>query len=63
MADKFKAGDIVTLKSGGPNMVIERVNKYSTSDEVSYVCSWFAGAKDNSKSFTEPSLKLSDRQS
>ena len=55
MADKFKPGDLVELKSTGPIMTIERVMHNSTGN--AYVCSWFAGAKDNQKLFQEPALK------
>lgn len=57
---KFKAGDLVELKSGGPVMTIEKVNTSFSSDEVSYACSWFAGAKDNKKVFAEPALKAAE---
>lgn len=48
----FKAGDLVQLKAGGPKMVIESV---FSSD--SYECTWFAGAKHNSKYFTGDALQ------
>lgn len=59
MADKFNAGDIVVLKSGGPDMTVEKVNE-SYNDASTYTCSWFAGAKDNKKVFTEAALKAAD---
>lgn len=57
MADKFKAGDIVMLKSGGPDMTVEKVNDQYGNEPSTYTCSWFAGAKDNKKMFTEAALK------
>ena len=58
MAAKFKPGDIVRLKSGGPDMTVERV--HDTREGASYFCSWFAGAKDNHKGFQEAALTPSD---
>ncbi|AYM81039.1 DUF2158 domain-containing protein [Agrobacterium tumefaciens] len=51
---KFKAGDLVQLKAGGPKMVIEKYNKLNEA----YRCSWFAGAKHNSELFTEESIQM-----
>jgi uncharacterized protein YodC (DUF2158 family) len=43
MDHEFKAGDIVGLKSGGPNMTIEHIGKYATKDGAK--CVWFDGKK------------------
>lgn len=44
MADQFKTGDVVVLKSGGPIMTIERVAKWNEGDsENSARCMWFSG--------------------
>lgn len=40
MADKFKAGDLVQLKSGGPKLTLESIE----SSGWVYV-TWFAGSK------------------
>jgi uncharacterized protein YodC (DUF2158 family) len=61
MAGKFKPGDIVRLKSGGPDMTVERVSELG--DGTTYFCSWFAGAKDNHKGFREQALELADDES
>ncbi len=53
---KFKAGDLVQLKSGGPQMVVEKFGGYGHSD--TYLCTWFSGAKHNSNHFAEEALKL-----
>ncbi|MDA2937027.1 DUF2158 domain-containing protein [Acidobacteria bacterium AH-259-A15] len=48
---KFKSGDIVKLKSGGPNMTVD-------SYVASHIrCSWFAGNKLQMGSFEEDSLE------
>jgi uncharacterized protein YodC (DUF2158 family) len=54
MALKFKIGDIVQLKSGGPEMTVQGVPGSTTS---SYRCQWFAGKKLESGTFQEESLK------
>lgn len=54
MANKFKPGDIVQLKSGGPAMTVENVVSY---DSTTYGCSWFSGAKDSHKRFAEEALQ------
>lgn len=46
MARKFKKGDIVQLKSGGPKMTVDAVDgedAFSTTGGVWAI--WFAGAK------------------
>lgn len=35
----FKTGDVVCLKSGGPDMTVERAD--TATGEVSVVCVWF----------------------
>jgi uncharacterized protein YodC (DUF2158 family) len=60
MASKFKAGDLVELKSGGPVMTIEKVHTGFGNEMPSYACTWFAGAKENHKNFTEAALKKAD---
>lgn len=49
---KFKAGDIVQLKSGGPNMT---VSEHDASFKR-YECTWFAGRKCEHAYFPETSL-------
>jgi uncharacterized protein YodC (DUF2158 family) len=50
----FKVGDIVQLKSGGPEMTVERV---SSAGKNVYWCQWFAGRKLESGQFPADSLK------
>ncbi|MDG2962993.1 YodC family protein [Exercitatus varius] len=55
----FEIGQIVKLKSGGPDMTIQEalINGY---DEFkgNYRCQWFAGKKLESGTFPEDSLEL-----
>ena len=52
--EKFKKGDVVMLKSGGPHMTVSR---YTDNGRV--VCIWFdESQKDNSKAFEEATLEL-----
>lgn len=50
----FKVGDIVKLKSGGPDMTV-RVVPDPTSK--TYTCQWFAGKKLEQGSFPGDSLE------
>ena len=54
MARKFKPGDIVQLKSGGPSMTVA---KSSYTDE-GYWCEWFKGASKERAHFDEETLKV-----
>ncbi|MFP2273218.1 YodC family protein [Enterobacter ludwigii] len=49
----FTEGDLVVLKSGGPEMTIKAIY----SDEI--VCQWFAGKKLEQGRFTLESLAFS----
>ena len=53
MAKKFKKGDIVQLKSGGPKMTVEHDDLYD--GDVAVV--WFAGSKMERKSIDQESLQ------
>ena len=60
MADKFKHGDLVKLKSGGPAMTVD----WTPSDPDSigrphgdYRCIWFKGATKESGRFDEHLLE------
>lgn len=48
---RFQLGDIVKLKSGGPEMTVDYV--FGDGD---YRCQWFAGKKLESGRFPEQSL-------
>jgi uncharacterized protein YodC (DUF2158 family) len=51
---EFKVGDIVKLKSGGPDMTVEGWSDYYKSYEVQ----WFAGKKLDTGRFKFESLEL-----
>lgn len=52
--NEFKIGDIVKLKSGGPEMTVQQV---PTDTGTYYKCQWFAGKKLESGLFPEGSLE------
>jgi uncharacterized protein YodC (DUF2158 family) len=56
MADQFKPGDVVMLKSGGPKMTVESVGD-SFGGGVRVWVNWFEGSKKMSDSFEPNSLK------
>lgn len=51
----FKIGDIVKLKSGGPDMTVKSLPTQMTS---TFGCQWFAGKKLESGPFPAQSLEL-----
>jgi len=62
MEQKFKIGDVVTLKSGGVPMTI--VNDKLANDLLLgetfngyYHCSWFEGTKNKRGNFSQDSLE------
>jgi uncharacterized protein YodC (DUF2158 family) len=58
MADNFQAGDTAVLKSGGPVMTIDRIDKRNESDSHNSAwCTWFDEKKQpQSKWFPLTSL-------
>lgn len=56
--NKFSLGDIVKLKSGGPDMTVKDVVLHHSSKEFTgiYHCQWFAGKKLDTGAFPEESL-------
>ena len=54
----FKTGDIVQLKSGGPNMTVSSFD----SEEEEYDCCWFNGKKKESSTFKAEVLVYPDDQ-
>jgi uncharacterized protein YodC (DUF2158 family) len=51
---KFKTGDLVQLKSGGPVMTVAELDNLSSGK--SYWCHWFAGKKLEKGKVPEKSL-------
>lgn len=56
-SSSFKVGDIVQLKSGGPEMTIQRTPEKEKGINSYYTCQWFAGKKLESGNFPADSLK------
>lgn len=54
MSTSFKVGDIVQLKSGGPEMTVQRI---PTTHNHYYDCQWFAVKKLESGHFPADSLQ------
>lgn len=62
MANKFKHGDIVVMKSGGPPMTVDKVpgdrrNNYGHETMDEYRCEWFKGATSQHGTFGEHLLE------
>ena len=61
---KFKPGDRVRLKSGGPTMTVVSLGKYGDGVAESYKCRWFDNRKQLAEdTFTEEELELSSSNS
>ncbi len=50
----FAVGDLVKLKSGGPEMTVRAI---PTDFSKHYICQWFAGKKLEQGSFPNDSLE------
>jgi len=62
--DELKAGDVVQLKSGGPEMTIQGIGKYgfgATHDTAN--CVWFEGKKRMEALFELATLKIAQAPS
>lgn len=53
-AHQFKVGDVVMLKSGGPEMTVNEVGE--SLGEPLVRCTWFAGKKNERASFKPETL-------
>jgi uncharacterized protein YodC (DUF2158 family) len=60
MAEEINVGDVVVLKSGGPNMTVDQIGKVSYEDFASAWCTWFEGKKKNNDTFPLTSLKKAE---
>lgn len=59
MTEHFKPGDVVQLKSGGPDMTITRQNAFMGQIiEGEWCCQWFVSASLHSGVFKANALKL-----
>lgn len=54
-----KAGDTVKLKSGGPLMTIERIERDASGDPYA-TCSWFKGEERKRENFSLDALVPDD---
>jgi uncharacterized protein YodC (DUF2158 family) len=50
---KFRLGGVVTLKSGGPDMVMDRL-----AEDGSFVCAWFDGKRLKKEAFRPETLNV-----
>jgi len=55
---KFKTGDLVQLKSGGPIMTVQT---YASGDYLN--CQWFSGTKLADGTFKEDSIQIASEDS
>jgi len=53
---QINEGDVVQLKSGGPEMTVKRFGV--GGGKATFVCTWFSGTKLESAVFAEAELKL-----
>jgi uncharacterized protein YodC (DUF2158 family) len=53
---KYQVGDIVRLRSGGPEMTVQTLAEDRQYNDH-YRCQWFAGKKLESGNFQEESLE------
>jgi uncharacterized protein YodC (DUF2158 family) len=56
MSENFKVGDVVRLKSGGPNMTVESVGDIYGDQRV--WCVWFEKGKREDAHFPPATLEL-----
>jgi uncharacterized protein YodC (DUF2158 family) len=52
--NKYKEGDIVQLKSGGPKMTVSDLSM----DKSHYTCKWFSGSRLEDGHFPEDALMV-----
>jgi uncharacterized protein YodC (DUF2158 family) len=61
MATQFKKGDVVRLRSGGPDMTVDDVSTLTGKPRVR--CVWFAGRKHEAAMFDPTNLVPSTAES
>ena len=57
MHAEIKVGDVVRLKSGGPEMTVKNIGKGTLDDQLLAWCDWFDGKKPMKDSFPLTSLE------
>lgn len=57
MADTFKVGDVVVLKSGGPKMTVTQFGS-ATDGEARVWTAWFDGENNKNASFPAASVEI-----
>lgn len=63
MSDQLKVGDIVTLKSGGPDMTIVEIGETYEGSSMQAWCSWFKSSNEpETKHFPLAALRLVEAQ-
>jgi uncharacterized protein YodC (DUF2158 family) len=60
MSEEIKTGDVVVLKSGGPDMTVSSIGQTEYTDYLQAWCSWFDGKKVVRDTFPLTSLKKAD---
>lgn len=58
----FKIGDVVQLKSGGPEMTVEDIGDYGKGAGKGVSCVWFDNRKRCTDTFHVDTLEPADRQ-
>lgn len=56
---KFKTGDIVSLKSGGPDMTVQNYHSEDVNDKR-LTCMWFDNSEMRASTFLEDQLVLDE---
>lgn len=55
MIDQLKPGDVVSLKSGGPNMTVDAIEQVNGQDKA--ICFWFTEEQAHKATFAVTSLE------
>lgn len=59
MAQKYKVGDVVRLRSGGPTMTVANFGEYDYEETGKYLCRWFGEKhKLEEQTFKEEEIEL-----
>lgn len=61
MEQQFNVGDVVRLKSGGPEMTIADLSPFNTTRRRLAICSWVVDGKENEEAIHVTSLELVSR--